>query len=33
MVTAVGPGSATIMAAVTNEDKTVVAAATELKVE
>ncbi len=33
MVTAVGPGSATIMAAVTNEEKTVVAAATELKVQ
>ena len=33
MVTAVGPGSATIMAAVTNDDKSVVATATELKVE
>jgi len=29
----VGPGSATIMAAVTNDDKSVVATATELKVE
>lgn len=33
MVTAVGPGSATIMAAVTNDDKTVIAVATELEVQ
>lgn len=33
MVTAVGPGSATIMAAQTNSDNTVVAAATEFKVQ
>jgi uncharacterized protein YjdB len=33
MVTAVGPGMATIMAAQTNADRTVVATATEFKVE